>query len=91
MPDDTRISQESSQVKSSQVESRVSICTQSHENNYPRLYLHGRSQCVQIDGTTSEFEDLTCGVPQGSVLGPSNFCIYTYPLSSILRHHGINY
>ena len=56
-----------------------------------KSYLHGRSQCVQIDGITSEFADLTCGVPQGSVLGPSNFCMYMYPLGSILRHHCINY
>ena len=54
-------------------------------------YLHVRSQCVQIDGITSEFADLTCGVPQSSVLGPSNFCMYMYPLGSILCHHGINY
>ena len=56
-----------------------------------KSYMHGRSQCVQIDGITSEFADLTCGVPQGSVLGPSNFCMYMCPLGSILRHHGINY
>ena len=56
-----------------------------------KSYLYGRSQCVQIDGITSEFADLTCGVPQGSVLGPSNFCMYMYPLGSILRHNGINY
>ena len=29
-----------------------------------KSYLHDRSQCVQIDGITSEFADLTCGVPQ---------------------------
>ena len=56
-----------------------------------KSYLHGRSQCVQIDGITSEFADLTCGIPQGSVLGPLNFCMYMYPLGSILRHHCINY
>ena len=56
-----------------------------------KSYLQGRSQCVQIDGITSEFADLTCGVPQGSVLGPLNFCMYMYPLGSILRHHCINY
>ena len=56
-----------------------------------KSYLQGRSQCVQIDGITAEFADLTCGVPQGSVLGPLNFCMYMYPLDSILRHHCINY
>ena len=56
-----------------------------------KSYLHVRSQCVQIDGITLEFADLTCRVPQGSVLGPSNFCMYMYPLGSILRLHGINY
>ena len=51
--------------------------------SFLKLYPHGRSQCVQIDGITSEFADLTCGVPQGSVLGPSNFCMYMYPLLTI--------
>ena len=34
---------------------------------------------------------MTCGVPQESILGPLNFCMYMYPLDSILRHHGKNY
>ena len=30
-------------------------------------------------------------VPQGSVLGPLEFCIYTIPIGAILRHYNINY
>ena len=56
-----------------------------------KSYLQGRSQCVQIDRITSEFADLTCGVPQGSVLEPLNLYMYMYPLRSILRHHCIHY
>ena len=56
-----------------------------------KSYLHGRTQCVQINGVISEFADLVCGVPQGSVLGPLKFCIYMLPIGSILQHHGIDY
>ena len=56
-----------------------------------KSYLHGRTQCVQIEGIISEYAKLVCGVPQGSVLGLLNFCFYMYPLGSILRHHCINY
>ena len=33
-----------------------------------KSYLDGRQLCVQIDGVISEFAELVCGVPQGSVL-----------------------
>ena len=39
-------------------------------------YLSDRSQCVEVDGTRSSFEDVTCGVPQGSILGPLLFLMY---------------
>ena len=41
-----------------------------------RSYLSDRQQCVEIGGVLSDFLDVTCGVPQGSILGPQLFLIY---------------
>ena len=48
-------------------------------------YLSGRSQQVVIDGSVSAKSKLTVGVPQGSVLGPILFNIYTLPLYQLAR------
>ena len=56
-----------------------------------RSYSSDRTQRVQIDGILSDFASLLCGVPQGSVLGPMNFCLYLLPLGAIVRHHNIGY
>ena len=56
-----------------------------------KSYLHDRTQCVQIDRIMSEYAKLVCGVLQGSILGPLNFCMYMSPIGSILRHRGIDY
>ncbi len=55
-----------------------------------RSYLCDRCQAVQIDGCVSRIMSLQWGVPQGSVLGPLLFSIYSEPICDIARKHGIN-
>ena len=55
-------------------------------------YLTARVQAVKIGSTLSDFCNLLFGVPQGSVLGPFLFSLYTTPLSSIIsRHTGVKF
>ena len=50
-------------------------------------YLTNRKQCVSIDGVFSRFLDVTIGVPQGSILGPIFYIIYTNDLPEIVHDH----
>ena len=54
-----------------------------------RSYLTHRKQLVDIAGTLSPFQHVTCGVPQGSILGPLLFLVYVncneYTVHSIKR------
>ena len=54
-------------------------------------YLENREQCVAIGESRSEPKTLQYGVPQGSVLGPVLFTIYTGALAFLLETHGVSY
>ena len=54
-------------------------------------YLTKRNQSVQINQTLSNSVNLNYGVPQGSVLGPILFSLYTCPLSEIFFKFEMNY
>ena len=50
-----------------------------------------RSQAVSINDSISAFSTLSCGVPQGSVLGPLLFTLYTTPLGSVISKNSLKY
>ena len=51
-----------------------------HANDFLRSYLSDRKQYTVVGNKSSEIENISCGVPQGSVLGPLLFLLYVNDL-----------
>ncbi|KXJ17825.1 RNA-directed DNA polymerase from mobile element jockey [Exaiptasia diaphana] len=54
-------------------------------------YLENRTFFVSVEGGKSSLCSFDCGVPQGSVLGPILFLLYTSPIVDIILSHGLDF
>ena len=54
-------------------------------------YLESRKYYVHVEGEKSNVRSVTCGVPQGSVLGPILYVLYTIPVADNIKAHKVKY
>ena len=54
-------------------------------------YLSHRTQRVSVGNVISDSLELDFGVPQGSVLAPTLYSLYTKPISDIIRKFDLSY
>lgn len=53
--------------------------------NWFTSYLSGRKQYVSVNNANSDFKEIVCGVPQGSILGPLLFLLYVNDIVNVSK------
>ena len=61
------------------------ICFSKHTVNWVRFYVSYRSFLVNVGNNFSQPASVSCGVPQGSILGPLLFLIYVNDMSQAVK------
>ena len=60
-------------------------------NSWFQSYFNGRQQKVTINGASSQYHTITCGLPQGSILGPLLFLLYINDMHAAVKHSVIHH
>ena len=58
--------------------------------NWFKSYLHNRQQYCSLNGKKSKNREVTCGIPQGSCLGPLLFILYLNDFERCLKYSKAN-
>ena len=73
-------------------ESTATFCRHYRRSTFMAPFVHHRTLPESRRGQRNIcWFVMKCGVPQGSVLGPILYCIYTIPIGEIVAQHGLKY
>ena len=67
----------------------VSFGVTGSAHEWLRSFLTSRSQSVRLGTSTSPCSPIRCGLPQGSILGPLLYILYTADIEQIVASHGL--